>query len=82
MYTHLYTNFGKITDGDLEESWAGITGQYDFATRPIPQFLHMVRKYQQLHGNAIPTRPIKDNEAMGISYLNFQRLGTYPLNCR
>ena len=22
-----------------------------------------------------------ENEAMGISYLNFQRSGTYPLNC-
>ena len=58
MYTHLYTNFGQITDGYLEESQAGITGQYDFATRPIPQFLHMVQKSQQLHGNAIPPRPI------------------------
>ena len=26
IYTHLYTNFGQITDGDLEESQAGITG--------------------------------------------------------
>ena len=62
MYTHLYTNFGKITDGDLEESRAGTTGQYDFATRPMPQFLHMVRKTQQSQGNAIPPRPITDNE--------------------
>ena len=46
----------------------------------MPQFLHMVRKSQQLHGNAIPQRSITDNEAMGISYLNFQRSGTYPLN--
>ena len=80
MYTHLYTNFGQITDGDLEESLAGITGQYDFATRPMPQLLHMVRKAQQLHGNAIPPRLITDNETMGISYLNFQRSGTYPLD--
>ena len=78
----MYTNFGQITDGDLEESRAGITRQYDFATRPMPQFLHMVRKAQQLHGNTIPSRPITDNEAMGISYLNFQRSGTYPLDCR
>ena len=82
MYTHLYTNFGQITDGYLEESQAGITGQYDFATSPMPQFLHMVQKAQQLHGNAILPIPIIDNEAMGISYLNFQRSGTYPLNFR
>ena len=82
MYIHLYTNFGQIMDRDLEESRAGITGQYDFATRPMPQFLHMVRKAQQLHVNAIPPRPITDNKAMGISYLNFQRSGTYPLDCR
>ena len=42
----------------------------------------MVQKAQQLHGNAIPPRPITDNEAMSISYLNFQRSGTYPLDCR
>ena len=48
----------------------------------MPQFLHMVRKAQQLQGNAIPLRPIADNEAMGISYLNFQWSGTYPLDCR
>ena len=79
MYTHMYTKFGQITDGDLEKSRAGITGQYDFATRPMPQFLNMVRKAQQLHGSAIPPRPITDNEAIGISYLKFQRSGTYPL---
>ena len=82
MYTHLYTNFGQIRDGDLEESRAGINGQYDFATRPMLQFLHMVQKPQQLHGNAILPRPITDNEAMSISYLNFQRSGIYSLNCR
>ena len=79
MYTHLSRNYGKITDGDLEELRAGVTGKYDFATRPMPQFLHMVRKAHQLHGNAIPPRPITDNEVMCISYLNFQRSGTYPL---
>ena len=61
---------------------SGITGQYDLETRPMPQFLHMVQKSQQLHGNEIPPRPITDNEAMDISYLNFQRSGTYPLDCR
>ena len=80
IYTHLYKNFGNITDEDLEESRAGITGQYDFTTRSMPQFLHRVLKAQQLHRNAIPPRPIADNEEMGISYLNFQRSGTYPLD--
>ena len=47
----------------------------------MPQFLHMVQKAQQLHRNEIPLIPITDNEAMGISYLNFQRSGTYPLDC-
>ena len=48
----------------------------------MPQFLHMVQKSQELHGNAILPRPITDNEAMVISYLNFHRSGTYPLDCR
>ena len=71
IYIYLYTNFGQITDGDLEESRAGKTGQYDFATRRMPKFLQMVRKAQQLHGNAIPPIPITYNKAMGMSYLNF-----------
>ena len=82
MYAHLYANYGQVTEGDLEESRSGITAQFDFATLPMEQYLFKVRKCQQLHGNALPTRPITDMEAMGIAYLNLQRSGLYPLNCR
>ena len=37
---------------------------------------------QQLHGNAVPPRPITDVEAMVIVYPDLQRLGLYPLDCR
>ena len=69
-------------DADLEESRLAITTQYDFANQTVPAYLHQIRKCQQLHGNAIPARPISDNEVMGIVYLNLQRSGTHPLNCR
>ena len=82
MYAHLYANYGQVTKGDLEESRLGITAQFDFATLPMEQYLFKVRKCQQLHGNALPPRPITDMEAMGISYLNLQRSGLYPLDCR
>ena len=82
MYNHLYTNFGQISDVDLEEARVGITNQYDFAAKTVPTYLHMIQKCQQLHGNAIPPRPISDNEAMGIAHLNLQSSGTYPLDCR
>ena len=48
----------------------------------MEQYLFKVRKCQQLHGNALPPRPITDMEAMGIAYLNLQRSGLYPLYCR
>ena len=78
----MYANFGQITDADLKEARLGITSQYDFATQTVPAYLHLIRRCQQLHGNAIPPRPISDNEAMGIVYLNLQRSGTFPLDCR
>ena len=82
MYGHLYQNFGQITEADLEESRQGVTTQFDFANQTVPAYLHLIRRCQQLHGNALPPRPITDNEAMGIAYLNLQRSGTYPLDCR
>ena len=48
----------------------------------MEQYLFKVRKRQQLHGNALPPRPITDMEAIGIAYLNLQRSGLYPLDCR
>ena len=66
----LYVNYGQITDANLEDARLGITTQFDFATLPMEQYLFKVRKCQQLHGNAIPPRPITDKEAMGIVYLN------------
>ena len=82
MYAHLYANYGQVTEGDLEESRSGITVQFEFATLSMEQYLFKVRKCQQLHGNALPPRPITDMEAMGIAYLNLQRSGLYPLDCR
>ena len=80
MYAHLYANYGKVTEGDLEEARLGITAQFEFATLPMEQYLFKVRNYQQLHGNALLPRPITDTEAMGIAYLNLQRSGLYPLD--
>ena len=80
MYAHLYANYDQVTKGDLEESRSGITAQFEFATLPMEQYLFKVRKCQQLHGNALPPRPITDMEAMGIAYLNLQRSGLYPLD--
>ena len=82
MYAHLYTNYGQITDENLEEAKLGITAQFEFATLPMGQYLLEVRKCQQLHGNALPPRPITDGDAMGIVYLNLQRSGLYPLDYR
>ena len=75
MYTHLYENYRQITDANLEDTRLGITAQFDFATLPMEQYLFKVRKCQQLHGNAIPPRPITDEDTMGIVYLNLQRSG-------
>ena len=82
MYAHLYINYGQITDKNLEEARLGITAQFEFARLPMEQYLFKVQKCQQLHGNAIPPRPITDDDAMGIVYLNIQRSGLYPLDCR
>ena len=41
-----------------------------------------MRKEQQLHGNAVPARPLADVDAIGIVYLNLQRSGLYLLDCR
>ena len=82
MYAHLYANYGQVTERDLEEARSGITAQFEFATLPMEQYLFKVQKCQHLHGNALPPRPITDMEAMGIAYLNLQRSGLYPLDCR
>ena len=82
MYAHLYANYRQVAEGDLEESRSGIMTQFEFATLPMEQYLFKVQKCQQLHGNALPPRPIADLEAMGITYLNLQRSGLYPLDCR
>ena len=82
MYAHLYAKYGQVTEGDLEESISVIIAQFEFATLPMEQYLFKVQKFQQLHGNALPPRPITDMEAMGIAYLNLQRSGLYPLDCR
>ena len=70
MYAHLYANYGQVTKGDLEEPRSVITAQFEFATLPIEQYLFKVQKCQQIHGNALPPRPITDMEAMGIAYFN------------
>ena len=75
MYAHLYANYGQVTEGDLEESRSGITAQFEFATLPMEQHLFKVRKCQQLHGNALLSRPITDMEDMVIAYINIQRSG-------
>ena len=82
IYAHLYANYGQVNEGDLEESRLVITAKFESATLPMEQYLFKVRKCQQIHGNALPPRPITDMEAMGISYLNLQRSGLYPLDCR
>ena len=69
MYAHLYTNYGQVTEGDLEEARSGITAQFEFATLPMEQYLFKVQKCHQLHGNVLPQRPIKYTDAMGIAYL-------------
>ena len=48
----------------------------------MEQYLFKVKKCQQLHGNALLPPLITDMEAMGIVYLNLQRSGLYPLDCR
>ena len=45
-------------------------------------YLEEVLKCQQLHGNALPPRPITEMETMGIAYLNLQRSVLYPLYFR
>ena len=60
MYAHLYANYGQVTEGDLEESRSGITVQFEFATLPMEQYHFKVRKFQQLHGNALSPRSITD----------------------
>ena len=82
MYAHLYANYVQVTEVDLEESRSGITAQFEFATLPMEQYIFKVQKCQQLLGNALPPRTITDMEAMGIAYLNLQRSGLYPLDCR
>ena len=82
MYAHLYANYGQVNKGDLEDSRSGITAQFEFATLPMEQYLFKVRKCQQLHGDALPPRPITGMEDMGIVYLNIQRSVLYPLDCR
>ena len=82
MYAHLYANYGQVTEGDLERARSGITAQFEIATLPMEQYFFKVRKCQQLHGNALPPRPITYTEAMGVDYLNLQRSGLYPLDCR
>ena len=82
MYAHLYAKYGQVSEVDLEESRTGITAQFEFATLPMEQYLFKVQKCQQLHGNALPSRPITYMEAMGIAYLNLQRSGLYPLDFR
>ena len=82
MYAHLYANYGQVYKGDLEEARLGITAQFEFATLSMEQYLSKVRKFQQLHGNALPPRPIIDTEAMGIAYINIQKSGLYLLDCR
>ena len=82
MYAQLYANYGQVTKGDLKESRSGITAQFEFATLQMEQYLFKVRKCQQLHGNALPPRPITDMKAMGTLYLNLQRSGLHPLDCR
>ena len=80
IYAHLYANCGQVTKGDLEEARSGIMAQFEFATLPMEQYLFKVQKCQQIHGNALPSRPITDMEAMGIAYLNLQRSDLYPLD--
>ena len=82
MYAHMYVNYVQVTEGDLEEARSGITAQFEFATLPMEQYLFKVLKCQRLHGNALPPRPITDTDAMGVAYLNLQRSGSYPLDCR
>ena len=82
MYAHLYANYGQVTEGYLEEARSGITAQFEFATLLMEQYLFKVRRCQQIHGKALPPRPITDTEAMGIAYLNLQRSGLYPINGR
>ena len=67
MYAHLYYNYGKVTEGDMEEARSVITAQFEFATLLMEQYLFKVQKCQQLHGNALPPRPITDTDAMGIA---------------
>ena len=59
-----------------------MAAQFEFETQPMEQYLFRVQKRQQLHGNALPPRPITDMEAMGIAYLNLLRSGLYPLDFR
>ena len=82
MYARLYANYGQVTEGDWEEARSVITAQFEFATLPMEQYLFKVRKCQQLHGNALLAQPITDTDEMVIEYLNLQRYGLYPLDCR
>ena len=82
MYTHLYANYGQVAEGYREEAKSSITAQFEFANLPMEQYLLKVHKCQQLHVNALPPRPITDTDAMEISYLNLNRYGLYPLDCR
>ena len=82
MYAHLYANYGQVTERDLEEARSVITLQFEFTTLTMEQYLFKVRKCQQLHENALPPRPITYTESMGMAYLNLQRSGLYPLDCR
>ena len=82
MYAHLYANYGQVTEVYLEEFKIGNNGAipvYEPTNGTVPL---QGKKFQQLRGNALLSRPITDMEAMGIAYLNLQRSGLYPLDCR
>ena len=82
MYAHLYDNYGQVTEGDLEKARSVITAQFEFVTLLMEQYLFKVLKCQQLHGNALPLRPITNTDAMEIAYLNPQISVMYPLDCK
>ena len=80
MYQYLYANYGQITDADLELNRKRIVDQFDFASQTMETYFQRIYDAQQLTTNA--GRPYTDAEIVGIAYLNIERSGMYPLDCR
>ena len=80
MYQYLYANYGQVTDADLELNRQRITEQFDFSGQPMEMYYKKIYDAQQLATNA--GRAYTDAEIVSMAFLNLERSGVYPLDCR